>query len=87
MLVGGKLRSMTFQATDVRKPLASVCRIVRKGNRVVFDENESYILNKKTGEKTQIDQENGTYVINVEYLIPLGMPDHSSEAGFPRPAR
>ena len=54
---------------------------------VVFDENKSYISNKKTGEKNPIDQENGTYVINVEYLIASGLPDHPSEAGFPRPAR
>jgi hypothetical protein len=87
MLVGGKLRSMTFQATDVRKPLASVRRIVQKGNTVVFDEEESYILNKRTGEKTPISQEHGTYVIHVEYLVPSEVPDASSRARVPRPAR
>mgnify|MGYP002811270886 CR=1 FL=1 len=87
MLVGGKLRSMTFQATDVRKPLASVRRIVKKGNKVVFEEEESYILNKKTGERTKIDQEHSTYVIDVEYLIPYDDPDTSSKAGFTRPTR
>ena len=66
MLVDGKLRSMTFQATDVKKSLASVCRIVQKGNTVVFDEQDSYIFNKETGEKTKIDQEKDTSVINVE---------------------
>ncbi len=30
MLVNGKIASMIFQATDVRKPLAAVGRIVEK---------------------------------------------------------
>ena len=43
---------ITFQITEVSKPLASVSRILDKGNRVVFDRGPdgSYIQNKKTGE-------------------------------------
>ncbi len=81
----------------MKKPLASVCRIVQKGNTVVFDELNSYILNKKTGEKTRIHQEHGTCVINVGYLIPSedhirggghvpSVTDASGSAGFTRPA-
>ena len=37
--------------TDVAKPLASVSRILDKGNTVVFSRTKggSYILNEKTG--------------------------------------
>ncbi len=51
MLVNGKIASMVFQATDVRKPLAAVCRIVQKGNAVVFDSEQSYILKKKDSDE------------------------------------
>ena len=49
---GGVLRSMTAQVTEVNKALLSVSRIVRAGNRVVFDEEGSYIEDKATGEVT-----------------------------------
>ena len=65
----GKLRKMNFSVTDCKKPLASVSKIVDKGNRVVFDEDESYILNKKTGEKIALERDRGTYVMVVEFKI------------------
>ncbi len=90
MIGSGKVASMWVQATDVRKPLASVSRIVEKGNTVVFDSERSYILHKASGTKTAIDLENGAYVINVEYLIPS--KEDTDEAslrgsGFTRPAQ
>ena len=62
--------SMTFQATDVRKPLAAVSKIVSKGNLVVFGANGSYIKNIKTGKCIDLVEENGTYHIAVEYMAP-----------------
>ena len=56
---------MTFQVAPVRKPLGSASRIVKQGNRVVFDEDEngnniSNILNKRTGVEIAInDKPNG----------------------------
>ena len=35
---GGRLRNVVAQVTDVHKPLFSVGRMVKAGNRVVFDE-------------------------------------------------
>ena len=63
----GKRKSMNFQVTDCKKPLASVSKIVDKGNRVVFDSEGSYIENKLTGEKMKLERERGTYVMVVEY--------------------
>jgi hypothetical protein len=63
----GKRKSMSFQVTDCKKPLASVSKIVDKGNRVVFDSEGSYIQNKETGEIMKIERERGTYVMIVEY--------------------
>ena len=40
---GTQLRKMTFQVANVNKALGSVSKMVRNGNRVVFDTSGSYI--------------------------------------------
>ena len=65
----GKVKAMNFEVTDCKKPLASVARIVDQGNKVVFDEGESYILKKKTGEKIILQRERGTFVMAVEFEV------------------
>ena len=62
----GTTSSIVFQATGVRKPLASVSRIVERGNRVVFDPSGSYIENAQTGARHTIEKESGTFVMNVD---------------------
>ena len=53
------------------KPLASVARIMERGEIVQFGtaEGESFILNKTTGRKITIEKERGSFVLNVEYLL------------------
>ena len=63
----GKVKAMNFSVTDCKKPLAAVSKIVDRGNRVVFDTEESYIENKATGEKIILERERGTYVMVVEF--------------------
>ena len=75
---------MNFSVTDCKKPLASVSKIVDRGNRVVFDEDESYILNKKTGEKISLERDRGTYVMVVEFKVD---EDENSASGFHRRAQ
>jgi hypothetical protein len=57
---------MTFQASDVQKPLAAVLRITEKGNRVCFGPKaeDNYIQNTMTGKKIQMvpDDEQGRLV-------------------------
>ena len=43
---GGPPRKVTFQVGNVNKTLGSVSKMVRNGNRVVFDASGSYIENK-----------------------------------------
>ena len=62
--------SITFQVTDVSKPLASVSRILDKGNAVIFSKSGSYILNEVSGEKIPIVDGKGTFGIDVEFLEP-----------------
>ena len=52
---------MTMQVTDVQKVLAAVSQMCDAGNRVIFDNDGSYILNKKTGQRTAMRRERGVY--------------------------
>ena len=66
------INSMLFQVTDVGKPLASVTRILDKGNSVIFSRGPggSYVINDRTGRKIALAEEKGTFVMEVEYLEP-----------------
>ena len=66
------VNSITFQVTGVSKPLASVSRILDKGNTVVFSRagEGSFIRNESTGEKIPIVEEKGTFVVDVEFMEP-----------------
>ena len=59
-----ELRTMTYQVTDVTKPLASVARICGAGHRVVFDDEGSHIEDKVTGAIDWLRKSNNTYVLD-----------------------
>lgn len=66
--MGGNKQAITFQVTDVTKPLAAVSRIVEKGNVVQFGPKaEDNFIRNSAGSKIPIRQERGTYVIDVQY--------------------
>ena len=46
---------MDADVADVKRPLASVCKICEAGNRLVFQPGESYIENLATGKNTTIE--------------------------------
>ena len=61
---------MTFQASDVQKPLAAVWRIAEKGNIVRFGprEEDNFIENVATGKKIQMIKKGGSYVIKADFV-------------------
>ena len=59
--------AIEFNVAEVRKPLASAVRMVMAGNRVVLDSEDSYIENRKTGERMKLKVKDGTYVFDVQY--------------------
>ena len=61
---------MGFQASDVRKPLAAVYRIVEKGNKVQFGPKpeHNFIMNEKTGKKVYMRRKNRSYVLDVHFV-------------------
>ena len=58
-----------FQVADVKKPLMAVRRIVEGGNRVVFSEAGSFIINDKTGDKLKLRENGrGSYIMDVDFV-------------------
>ena len=49
----------------MNKPLLSVSKVVAAGNRVVFDENGSYIENIASGEKVWLKSQGGMYMLKM----------------------
>ena len=62
---GGLLRNVVAQVTDVHKPLFSVGRMVKAGNRVVFDDEGSYVEHKESGEWVPLDEQGGVYTMKL----------------------
>ena len=61
----GKEKNMVVQVCDVNQGLLSVSKAVAAGNRVVFDEDGSYIENKRSKERTWMKAEGGMYTIKM----------------------
>ena len=80
----GGISDMLFQVTDVGKPLASVTRILDKVNSVVFSRKQGgfYIVNNSGGQKIQLTEEKGTFVMDVEYLEPNVDPEGFARQGI-----
>ena len=58
--------AIEFNVAEVGKPLASAARMVKSGNRVVLDQDSSFIENKSTGERMEVRVKDETFVFNVE---------------------
>ena len=68
---GGKeVMGLTFQVTDVKKPLLAVRRLVEKGNKVVLSagDGESFIQNLETKVKVPIKKKGGSFVIEAHFV-------------------
>ena len=56
---------MDIQIADVKNTLGSVRILCETGERVVFDDERSYVENKHTGEKAMLVKERGSYVLSI----------------------
>ena len=56
---------MIMTVADVGKVLMSVAKACESGYRVVFDEEGSYMEEKKSGTRTKLHEKNGVYVIHL----------------------
>ena len=60
--------TMRYHVTDATKYLASVKKMTQNGNRVVFDEERSFIQNKRTGQEMDLISEKGVYKLDVVFM-------------------
>lgn len=56
---------MVAAVTEVDDALLSVSKVVKAGNRVVFDEGGSYIEHKESGEVTPLIEQRGLYKLKM----------------------
>lgn len=61
----GHMRRMRAQVCDVNKPLLSVHRMVQAGNRVVFDPVGSFVEDTVTGERMNLTEQGGMYMLKL----------------------
>ena len=61
----GGQRGMTAQICAVNKTLMSVSQVAAQGNRVVFDDEGSYIQDKASGEKLWMEEVGGMYMLKM----------------------
>jgi hypothetical protein len=64
MTVDGIWTEIMFQLAAIHKPLVSVSKLNESGYRVIFDEDRSYILHKKTRKVIHMRKERGVFVID-----------------------
>ena len=63
------LRWITVQVAKVKKLLGSVSKNNDYGQRVVYDLDESFIQDKKTGEKVNLEREKGVFKFDA-WVVP-----------------
>ena len=61
----GVMMNVISQTSDVTKPLASAREIMKAGNRIVLDEDSSYIDNKTTNKRIPIDRKSDMFVVTL----------------------
>ena len=66
----GQPLAVGFDVANFTRPLASVSEIAKKQFRVVFDDDGSYIQNKKSGKRIAVNQEGNLYVLDLWVQVP-----------------
>ena len=60
-----QLLHLTAQIADVKNTLGSVHQMVRAGNCVHFESGNCYIQHMQTGQRTPIEERNGTFEVGI----------------------
>ena len=68
--IDGESHSIEFDDLPVECPIISVRKIVRKGNKVVFQEKGGYILNETTQKRLHFTEKQGVYFIKLKVRPP-----------------
>ena len=57
--------NMTAQVADVKTTLGSVNQMLKAGNRVHFETGNCYVESIRTGRRTKIEEEGGTFEVGI----------------------
>ena len=68
----GVVMAGNWKIADIVKPLAGIIEMGEAGNRVVFDQDNSYIEHKITGQRITIDWQGHNPVIDMTVWDPIG---------------
>ena len=81
----GQIVGLTFQVTDVKKPLLAVRRLVERDNLVQFGPKpeDNFIKNNITGKIIPMERKGGSFVIKAHFVKELAV----GEPVFTRQAR
>ena len=85
----GSIKKMSFKVGSVNKVLGAVSDICATGNRVIFDDDGSYIQNKKTGEIVPVHKRNKVYVFPIQVVpksVASQLTSNKQSQPFPRHA-
>ena len=85
MTAEGTLRGYSTQCADVSKPLQSVRHLNKRGHLVVFDESNSFVYNKYSGEVNHIDDDGVNFTMKT-WIMPKEALQQVAAMGFPRQA-
>ena len=78
----GQAGTITWKNAQVAMPILSTHELARNGNRVLYDEDHGYIINKLTGKTTKFIHAAGVYFVQLvvqkdmgaQLEAPLGRP-------------
>ena len=74
---GGVPMNIDFDVGDkLTRPLLSVFEMITKKNRVVYDEDESYILHKPTNREIPLKLDNKLFYLDVWVKVPRALSRH-----------
>ena len=82
----GTMKGLYSQIAAVTSPLQSVRQLNRTQHVVVFDGEDSFTLNKVTGEVNYIRDDGTNFLMGV-WVIPKDEVDAAAIQGFPWPAQ
>ena len=57
--------NITAQVAGVKSPLGSVYHMIKAGNRLVFDSEGSFMVNKTSGQTQEITERAGSFEIDL----------------------
>ena len=61
----GVEKRLVLQVCEVNQGLISASKLAASGNRVILDDDGSYVENKSSGQKTWLEKRDGMYIMKL----------------------